>query len=129
VASIGEAWPGFVRTTFSPGPAAGLGDEPDEGLGLVFAGLKLELGAGLDDPRDVLLVVAGVVVPAELAPVVRLDVFFADCDAEADVETGGHSCCEQGITGLVLTPLLAVSRTTITATAATRTVGRMTAQK
>ena len=129
MASIGEAWPGFVRTTFSPAPAAGLGDEPDEGLGLVFAGLKLELGAGLDDPRDALLLVAGVVVPAELAPVVRLDVFFADCDAEADVETGGHSCCEQGITGLVLAPLLAVSRTTITATAATRTVGTMTAQK
>lgn len=125
---MGEAWPGFVRTTFSPVPAAGLGDEPDGGLGLVFAGLKLELGAGLDDPRDALLLVAGVV-PAELAPVVRLDVFFADCDAEADVETGGHSCCEQGITGLVLTPLLAVSRTTITATAVTRTVGTMTAQK
>ena len=117
-----------MRTTFSPGPAAGLGDEPDEGLGLVFAGLKLELGAGLDDPRDVLLV-AGVAVPAELAPVVRLDVFFADCDAEPDVETGGHSCCEQGITGLVLTPRLAVSRTTIIATAVTRTVGTMTAQK
>ena len=128
-----EGWPGIARTTFSAGLADGLGDEPDDALGLAFAGLKLELGAGLADCGDVLLLAAGVVataglVPAELAPVVRLDVFFADCDA-AGVDAGGHICCEQGTTGLVLTPLLAVSRMTITATAVNRTVGKMTAQK
>lgn len=124
----------------SAGLADGLGDEPDDGLGPAFEGLKFELGAGLfevgaglDDPTDVLLVAgvvatAGLVVPAELAPLVRLDVFFADCDA-ADPDAGGHACCEQGITGLVLAPLPAVSRITTTAIAVTRTVGKMTAQK
>jgi hypothetical protein len=131
---------------FSAGLADGLGDEPDDGFGLAFEGLKFELGAGLfevgagpDDRTGALLLVAGVVVavglvvPAELAPLVRLDVFFADPDAAdpdpGDPDAGGHACVEQGITGLVLTPLLAVSRTTTTAIAVTRTVGKMTAQK
>lgn len=125
----------------SAGLADGLGDEPDDGFGLAFEGLKFELGAGLfevgagpDDRTGALLLVAGVVVaaglvvPAELAPLVRLDVFFADPDA-AGPDAGGHACVEQGITGFVLTPLLAVSRTTTTAIAVTRTVGKMTAQK
>lgn len=136
-------WLGVARTTFSPGLAAGLGeeladglgDEPDEGLGLFFVGLKLELGAGLTDRTGALLLAAGVVVtvglgvPAELALVVRSDVFSADRAAVAGVDAGGHTCCEQGITALLLTPLLAVSRMTITASAVTRTVGKITAQK
>jgi hypothetical protein len=121
-----------ARTTFRPGPAAGFGDEADEGLGLAFAGLRFELGAGLANCIGAVLPVAGVVtvrlaVPAELALVVRLDVLFAD--RAAGVEAGGHSCCEQGIMALLLTPRLAVSRMTATASAVTRTVGKITAQK
>jgi hypothetical protein len=40
---------GVARTTFRPGLADGLGDEPDDALGLAFVGLKFELGAGLAD--------------------------------------------------------------------------------
>ena len=130
----GEEWLGVARVTFSAGLVDGLGGEPVDGLGLAFEGLKFELGAGLDDRNDPLLLVTGVVaagvlaILAELAPFVRLDVFFADCDEE-DADAGGHTCCEQGITGLVLAPLPAVSRITTTAIAVTRTVGKMTAQK
>jgi hypothetical protein len=65
-------------------------------------------------------------VPVEL--VVRLDAFFADCEA-AGVDAGGHICREQEIMAVLLTPLLLVSRMTTTASAVTRTVGKITAQK
>mgnify|MGYP003623117291 CR=1 FL=1 len=71
---------------------------------------------------------AGLVVAAELALAARLDVLFADGDA-AGVDAGGHSCCEQGIMALPLIPLLEVSRMTTIASAVTRTVGKITAQK
>jgi len=134
VALAGEDWLGVARVTFRAGLVDGLGDEPVDGLGLAFEGLKFELGAGLDDRKDPLLLVVGVVaagvlaIAVELVPVVRLDVFFVGCD-EADADAGGHACCEQGIMGLVLTPWLAVSRIMTTAIAATRTVGKMTAHK
>ncbi len=124
----------------SAGLADGLDDEPDDGLGPALEGLKFELGAGLfevgaglADPAGALLVAgvvvtAGLVVPAEVAPLVGLDVFFAGCDA-AGPDAGGHACVEQGITALVLAPRPAVSRITTTPIAVTRTVGKMTAQK
>jgi len=41
-----DAWPSIARVTLSTGVAVGLADEL--GAGLVLAGLKFELGDGLD---------------------------------------------------------------------------------
>jgi hypothetical protein len=137
--------PDAAPATLGPGLADGLGDRLDEELGLAFPGLEFELGEGLEDGPDVPLGVGAAVtvgpswraaVVAALALVVAaaadVVVFFAGCvdpPDGADVETGGQSCVEQGIMTLRLTPLLAVSRITTTASAVTRTVGKMTAQK
>lgn len=142
--------PDAAPATLGPGLADGLGDRLDEELGLAFPGLEFELGEGLEDGPDVPLGVGAAVTvwpswraavvaalalvlatPA-LAPAADVVVFFAGCvdpPAGADVETGGQSCVEQGTMTLRLTPLLAVSRITTTASAVTRTVGKITAQK
>lgn len=138
-------WPAAARATLGPGLADGLGDRLDEELGLAFPGLEFELGEGLEDWPDVPLGVGSAVTVGPrraavvaalalvLAPVAAVVVFFlagcVDPPGDGDVETDGHSCAEHGIMTLRLTPLLAVSRITTTASAVTSTVGRMTAQK
>jgi hypothetical protein len=121
--------------TLRTGLAEGLDD------GLVWVGLKFELGEGLDGWLDALPgadVTVGelesrAVVSATLNPAADVDVFLAGCADLADpVDPGaGHICFGQVTMGLRVALLLvpAISRIRATASATSTTVGRITAQK
>ena len=118
------------------GLAEGLAGEPGDGL--VWAGLKLELGEGLDgrlDARPEADVTAGeldslTVVSAVLNPAADVDVFLAGC-ADSVAPGAGHICFGQVTIGLRVSLLLVlpVSRIRATASAINTTVGKITAQK
>jgi len=117
----------------------GLADEL--GGGLVLAGLKFELGDGLDgwlDAPSVADVTVGelnsrAVVAAALSPAAGVDVLLAAWAdlAEAVDPGGGHVCVGQVTMGLRVTLLLGLTvwRIRATASAVTSTVGKITAQK
>ena len=116
------------------GLAEGLAGEPGDGL--VWAGLKLELGEGLDgrlDARPEADVTAGeleslAVVSATLNP--AADVVLAGC-TDCVAPGAGHICFGQLTMGLRVSLLLVlpVSRIRATASAISTTVGKITAQK
>jgi hypothetical protein len=134
--TAGEDWLSSARVTLRTGLAEGLDGEPGDGL--VWAGLKLELGEGLDgrlDARPEADVTVGgleslAVVSATLNPAADVDVFLAGC-ADSVAPGAGHICFGQVTMGLRVTLLLllAVSRIRPTANAINTTVGRITAQK
>ena len=125
--------------TLRPGLAEGLGGEL--GGGLVWAGLKFELGEGLDgwlDERPRADVTAGelearALACAALDPAGDVDVFLAGCaDPVYPVDPGaGHICFGQVTMGprASLLLVLAVSRIRATVSATSTTVGKITAQK
>jgi hypothetical protein len=122
--------------TLRTGLTAGLDGEPGDGL--VWAGLELELGEGLDgwlDARPEADVTVGelellAVVSAALNPAADVDIFFAGC-ADSVAPGAGHICFGQVTMGLRVSLLLvlAVSRIRATASAINTTVGKITAQK
>ena len=129
-----DDWLSIARVTLRSGLAEGLDD------GLVWVGLKFELGEGLDGWLDALPgaevtvgELARAVVSATLDPAADVDVFLAGCADLADpVDPGaGHICFGQVTMGLRVALLLApaISRIRATASAASTTVGKITAQK
>jgi hypothetical protein len=118
------------------GLAEGLDGEPGDGL--VWAGLKLELGEGLDgrlDARPEADRTVGelgslAVVSAALNPAADVDVFLAGC-ADSVAPGAGHICFGQLTIGVRVSLLLVlpVSRIRATASAINTTVGKITAQK
>jgi hypothetical protein len=128
-----DAWLSVARVTLSTGVAAGPSDELS-GVP-VLLGLKLELGAGLDDGADrppVADATAGELKLRAVAvsPEAWAAAFLAGL-ADAEDPGGRHTCSGQVTTGLrmVLLPGLAVWRTRTTASAVTSTAGKITAQK
>jgi hypothetical protein len=121
-------------------PGAGLTDGlgGELGDGLVWAGLRFELGEGLDgwlDARPRADVTAGefesrAFVCTALDPAAGPDVFLAGC-AAAVGPGAGHICLGQVTMMLRVSLLLvlAVSRIRATASATSTTVGKITAQK
>jgi hypothetical protein len=125
------------------GLADGLDGEPGDGL--VRAGVRLELGEGLDgwlDARPEADVAVGeleslAVVSAALSPAADVDVFLVGCAdsvagcADSVAPGAGHICFGQVTMGLRVSLLLvlAVSRIRATASAINTTVGKITAQK
>lgn len=131
-----DDWLSNAPVTLRAGLAEGLDGELGDGL--VWAGLKFELGEGLDGWPDARRADATVgelesrtVVSAALNPVADVD--LAGCADVADpVDPGaGHICSGQVTMGLRVSwlPVLAVSRIRATASATSTTVGKITAQK
>jgi hypothetical protein len=118
------------------GLAEGLGGELGDGLR--WAGLKFELGEGLDgwlDARPEAAATVGelesrAVVCATPDPAADVDVFLAGCADPVD-PGAGHICFGQVTMGLRVSLLLvlAVSRIRATVSATSTTVGKITAQK
>jgi hypothetical protein len=134
--TAGEDWLSSARVALRTGLAEGLAGEPGDGL--VWAGLKLELGEGLDgrlDARPEADRTAGeleslAVVSATLNPAADVDVFLAGC-TDCVAPGAGHICFGQVTMGLRVSLLLVlpVSRIRATASAISTTVGKITAQK
>jgi hypothetical protein len=133
-----DDWLSNAWVTLRAGLADGLDGELGDGL--VWEGLKFELGEGFDGWLDARRadVTAGelesrTVVSAALNPDPVADVDLAGCDDVADpVDPGaGHICFGQVTIGLRVSwlPVLAVSRIRATASATSTTVGKITAQK
>ena len=122
-----------ARVAPSTGLTDGLGGELGDGLR--WAGLKFELGEGLDGWLDarpradtVGELESRAIVCATLDP--AADVFLAGCADPVD-PGAGHICLGQVTMGLRVSLLLvlAVSRIRATVSATSTTVGKITAQK